>query len=110
MDYPQHPPGFDFTGSMRFYHHQQQPESVQHHPPQESSPPQQFSQEKYDLFRGSFEAAANLQPASSESGIHQQSSFYTQTPPWKDYAEEGALGHAHAIPHPHSYKQFAPQV
>ncbi|KAH8234896.1 hypothetical protein KR032_005168 [Drosophila birchii] len=116
MDYPQHPPGFDFTGSMRFYHHHQQhqhpqPESVQHMPKQDSSPPQQFSQEKYDIFRGSFEAAANIQPASSE--IHQQSSFYTQTPPWKDYPEDqGTLGHTHAhtIPHPHSYKQFAPQV
>ncbi|XP_016986037.2 basic helix-loop-helix neural transcription factor TAP [Drosophila rhopaloa] len=115
MDYPQPqpPPGFDFTGSMRFYHQQQQqpsqppPHHMQPNPQQESSP-QQFSQEKYDLFRGSFEAAANLQPASMDSGIHQQSSFYTQTPPWKDYPEDQT--HPQAIPHPHSYKQFAPQV
>ncbi|XP_017111741.1 basic helix-loop-helix neural transcription factor TAP [Drosophila elegans] len=114
MDYPQQqqqqqPPGFDFTGSMRLYHHQQQQQQQQQPPhhlqpanPRQESSPQQFSQEKYDLFRGSFEAAANLQPANLDSGIHQQSSFYTQTPPWKDYPEDQA--------HPHSYKQFAPQV
>nr|XP_016933678.1 basic helix-loop-helix neural transcription factor TAP [Drosophila suzukii] len=117
MDYPQqHPPGFDFTGSMRFYHQQQQQQQPQPHPPphhlqpnpQQESSPQQFSQEKYDLFRCSFDAAANLQPTNMDSGIHHQSSFYTQTPPWKEYPEDQA--HPHAIPHPHSYKQFAPQV
>ncbi|XP_017004279.3 basic helix-loop-helix neural transcription factor TAP [Drosophila takahashii] len=103
VDYAQQPPGFDFTGSMRFYHQQQQqtPHHLQHNPQQESSP--QFSQEKYDLFRGSFDAAANLHnPRHLDSGIHHQSSFYTQTPPWKEYPEDQG--------HPHGYKQFAPQV
>ncbi|KAH8378976.1 hypothetical protein KR009_002371 [Drosophila setifemur] len=131
---PQHPPGFDFTGSMRFYHQQQHhqphshpephshPDSHSHphrpahpHPqPQphhETSPSHQFSQEKYDLFRGSFEAAANIHPSNPETSMHQQSSFYTQTPPWKEYQEEThPHPHTSVIPHPHSYQQFAPQV
>ncbi|EDV39739.1 uncharacterized protein Dana_GF10169 [Drosophila ananassae] len=104
LDYPsqQHPPGFDFTGSMRFYHHHQQQQ--QHpHPHIQPSPIQhdaspQFSQEKYDIFRSTFDAAANLQSSNPES-MHQQSSFYTQTPPWKDYQEDQS-----------HYKPFAPQV
>ncbi|XP_033160993.1 basic helix-loop-helix neural transcription factor TAP [Drosophila mauritiana] len=111
MDYPQQPPGFDFTGSMRFYHQQQQQPHQPHHlqpNPQQESSPQQFSQEKYDLFRGSFDAAANVHPTNLDSGIHQQSSFYSQTPPWKDYPEDQA--HVHLVAHPHSYKHFAPQV
>ncbi|XP_017058877.1 basic helix-loop-helix neural transcription factor TAP [Drosophila ficusphila] len=113
VDYPQQPPGFDFTGSMRFYHHQQQQQQAHlHHNPQQESNAQLFSQEKYDLFRGSFDAAANLQPSNLDSGVHQQSSFYTQTPPWKEYPEDQAIPHPQTVPHldPHSYKQFAPQV
>ncbi|EDV96994.1 basic helix-loop-helix neural transcription factor TAP [Drosophila grimshawi] len=100
------PPGFDFGTSMRFYQQQQQQEQQQH---QGLSPQQtrsgHFSQEKYDLFRSNFEAAANGGPSpGTEAGLHQQSSFYTQTPPWKEYQEE----------HPQNqqslYKQFAHQV
>ncbi|BFF98655.1 basic helix-loop-helix neural transcription factor TAP [Drosophila madeirensis] len=98
--HPQHatPTGFDFGSSMRYY--QQEPR-----PQQQAPPAGQFSQEKFDLFRGSFEAAANLPSTATEPAMHQQSSFYTQTPPWKEYPEE-----PHPQPHPHSYKQFAPQV
>ncbi|EDW33441.1 GL15578 [Drosophila persimilis] len=104
--HPQHPTGFDFGSSMRYYQHHPQQEPN----PQQTPPAGQFSQEKYDLFRGSFEAAANLPSSATEPAMHQQSSFYTQTPPWKEYPEEQPNHHPQLHPYPHSYKQFAPQV
>ncbi|KAL7733253.1 hypothetical protein ACLKA6_004758 [Drosophila palustris] len=107
VDYqPTQPPGFDFGSSMRFYQQQQQQEQqhqeLHHH--SEPAGSGHFSQEKYDLFRSNFEAAANATPLpTSEPGLHQQSSFYTQTPPWKDYQEESVQQQLH-------YKQFAHQV
>ncbi|XP_067648139.1 basic helix-loop-helix neural transcription factor TAP [Eurosta solidaginis] len=49
-----------------------------------------FSQEKYELYKSTFEAAANIRPSSASyaSMLHHNSSFYTQTPPWKDYNEQ----------------------
>lgn len=118
MDYQSaQPPGFDFGSSMRFYQEQQQQQQQHQTQPQsqpcqpESVPLRHFSQEKYDLFRSNFEAAANPTPlaAPTDPGLHQQSSFYTQTPPWKEYHEE--------LPQPLQqqqpqliYKQFAHQV
>ncbi|XP_023179354.2 basic helix-loop-helix neural transcription factor TAP, partial [Drosophila hydei] len=89
MDYQ--PPGFDLGSSMRYYQQQQQQQQQQQllvsqselSPQPTASAVSHFSQEKYDLFRSSFEAAAM-----PESGLHQQSSFYTQTPPWKEYQED----------------------
>ncbi|XP_064544380.1 basic helix-loop-helix neural transcription factor TAP [Drosophila montana] len=92
------PPGFDLGSSMRYYQQQQQQSQQPELSPQPTASGQ-FSQEKYDLFRSNFEAAANGTPL-SEPGLHQQSSFYTQTPPWKDYQEDQQL----------LYKQFTHQV
>ncbi|EDW73469.1 uncharacterized protein Dwil_GK16635 [Drosophila willistoni] len=108
MQTQQHPPGFDFASSMRFYQQHQQdhmPPAAQTSTMTPTPTPTQthFSQEKYDLFRGSFEAAANPM----ETGLHQQSSFYTQTPPWKDYPEEQPPQHQ---PSSATYKAFPHQV
>lgn len=114
--YPMHhmahlprPPGFtadDFYNSMRHYNSTIQP----------SPHPNAYSEDKYNYFKGTFEAAlqkpppgvqANcrqlypdgytpaysgsyavypqqLQPQSPPQ-MHQQSSFYSQTPPWSEY-------------------------
>ncbi|XP_065360514.1 basic helix-loop-helix neural transcription factor TAP [Calliphora vicina] len=126
----------DFLSSMHHYnsHHHTQPERLME---------TNFSQEKYDLFKGTFEAAAQMKPTSSNSCTptvnaqttgygsmnagyntevaahitsstqhlasqttaaassnrspaelqyhhqhHHNSSFYTQTPPWKDFNEQ----------------------
>ncbi|KAI8126209.1 Basic helix-loop-helix neural transcription factor TAP [Lucilia cuprina] len=132
-------PGFtqqDFLSSMRHYNSQQCHQS-------ERRIDTNFSQEKYDLFKGTFEAAAQIKPttnlctpttnttgyASMNAGYnnatsassahitasthlpsqttavtasngspaelqfnhhqhHHNSSFYTQTPPWKDFNEQ----------------------
>ncbi|XP_034483446.1 basic helix-loop-helix neural transcription factor TAP [Drosophila innubila] len=101
------PPGFDFGSSMRFYQQQQQQQQQeQQHQELHSEPTVSghFSQEKYDLFRSNFEAAANATALpTSEPALHHQSSFYTQTPPWKDYQEE-------SVQQQLMYKQFAHQV
>lgn len=120
----------DFMQSMRHYHNQSQSHAAQ----ENGKMPANFSQEKYDLFKGSFEAAAaikspitaksmnnsntgnsmtfnntcnagyagtssNLQapaggmqqmtniPTSTDNHLHYSSSFYTQTPPWKEVHE-----------------------
>ncbi|XP_030385808.1 basic helix-loop-helix neural transcription factor TAP [Scaptodrosophila lebanonensis] len=96
------PPGFDFGTSMRYYQQQQQQ--------REAPPTSHFSQEKYEIFRSNFEVAANLTPSSIDqvnatTSMHQQSSFYSQTPPWKDYSEELAPQSP-----AHTFKQFTHQV
>ncbi|XP_017840392.1 basic helix-loop-helix neural transcription factor TAP [Drosophila busckii] len=75
LDYQ--PPGFDLGSSMRFYQQQQQQQQL-------SQQQEHFSQQKYELFRSNFEAAAQ----EPNTGLHQHSSFYSQTPPWKEYPEE----------------------
>ncbi|KAH8307375.1 hypothetical protein KR044_010968 [Drosophila immigrans] len=115
---PVQPAGFDFGSSMRFYQQQQQQEQASLHAA-EPAAAGHFSQEKYDLFRSNFEAAANGTalplPVAEAPGLHQQSSFYTQTPPWKEFHEEPpqqqALQHQQQ-PHQQqfSYKQFTHQV
>lgn len=138
-------PGFtphDFLSSMRHYSHQQQQQQLhqqqhqqqqhQQMPSVERMPDRNFCQQKYDLFKDTFEAAAQMKPSSSlesppqsipsnaagytmnagyaahitsnaaaasgsitpngypveSTNFHQNSSFYTQTPPWKDYNEQ----------------------
>ncbi|XP_060655667.1 basic helix-loop-helix neural transcription factor TAP [Drosophila nasuta] len=104
------PAGFDFGSSMRFYQQQQQQEQAS------TAASGHFSQEKYDLFRSNFEAAANgtTLPVVETPGLHQQSSFYTQTPPWKEFHEEPQQPLQHQQHPQHhqqfSYKQFAHQV
>lgn len=108
------PPGFtanDFYNSMRHYSSTIQPPPLQ-------PLPNAYSEEKYNYFKGTFEAALQkptvpppgLQPncrqlypdgyspaysgayavypqhqQQSPPQLHQQSSFYSQTPPWSEY-------------------------
>lgn len=133
---PTNPPAFtphDFLSSMHHYSNTHQ----NHQQPQsERRMDSNFSQEKYDLFKSTFEAAADLKskpvtpptsamttgygphintgynltsstssqssnvpmqstaaaPSSNgspaELHYHHNSSFYTQTPPWKDFNEQ----------------------
>ncbi|KAH8365634.1 hypothetical protein KR093_002888 [Drosophila rubida] len=121
-DYPAtaQPAGFDFGSSMRFYQQQQQQAQEQSALHAEPAASGHFSQEKYDLFRSNFEAAANgtALPVAETPGLHQQSSFYTQTPPWKEFHEEPPQLQQQPLQQQHqqqqhqqfSYKQFAHQV
>ncbi|XP_073840168.1 basic helix-loop-helix neural transcription factor tap [Musca autumnalis] len=123
------PPGFtsqEFFSSMRHYTQQQQQQA---HSQMEHKQDPNFCQQKYDLFKDTFETAAQLNgpspttttppsPASSATttvnctgyaggfdttptqhqtsatyppqptNFHQTSSYYTQTPPWKDFNEQ----------------------
>ncbi|XP_061396546.1 basic helix-loop-helix neural transcription factor TAP-like [Musca vetustissima] len=130
---PQAAPGFtshEFLSSMRHYTQQQQQQQQhqqQAHAQTDHKPDPNFCQQKYDLFKDTFEAAAQLNtnkatpsPPATASNInctgyagydtahsqhinasptaatyppqstnfHQTSSYFNQTPPWKDFSEQ----------------------
>uniref|UniRef100_A0A1I8N463 Uncharacterized protein n=1 Tax=Musca domestica TaxID=7370 RepID=A0A1I8N463_MUSDO len=85
-------PGFtsqEFFSSMRHYTQQQQQQEAQAQTPTDHKPDSNFCQQKYDLFKDTFEAAAQLNAYGPQStNFHQNSSYFSQTPPWKDFNEQ----------------------
>ncbi|XP_061393866.1 basic helix-loop-helix neural transcription factor TAP-like [Musca vetustissima] len=84
---PQAAPGFtshEFLSSMRHYTQQQH----QAHAQTDHKPDPNFCQQKYDLFKDTFEAAAQLNTTPQSTNFHQTSSYFNQTPPWKDFSEQ----------------------